>query len=324
MGTLPRFPASATATSPDPEPQDSEKTQEALAQPAQQSNEPEATTLGRAAPSADSAESTSWSDSELRAAAEAYLATSQADAGTQSIDEADIARRLLEGPLSGLSECSVADLLKTVSAVFAEDSEPLGEESRQADRVETVVAERTRDALEAVRVGPASPDEIALHLHALEQEGLFDPSTVVDARRIAVRAIAIRQGQGVFRKALLEAYGRKCAVTDCDAEEALEAAHIIRYQGERTNIVPNGLLLRADIHTLFDRGLLTIDAGEAGGRYTVRLAPSLASTAYNIYDGKPLWTPTEADQEPCRKALNRHRQAAVRAQKAPGRSEPSK
>ena len=69
-----------------------------------------------------------------------------------------------------------------------------------------------------------------------------------------------RRGQSVFRKQLLAAYNGQCAITRCDVEDVLEAAHIISYKGEETNHIGNGLLLRADIHTLFDLGLLAVDA----------------------------------------------------------------
>ncbi|WP_169719739.1 HNH endonuclease, partial [Novosphingobium acidiphilum] len=58
----------------------------------------------------------------------------------------------------------------------------------------------------------------------------------------------------------MKAYDGKCAVTSCAIEPLLEAAHIHPYLGPKTNHVTNGMLLRADIHTLFDLGLLAIAA----------------------------------------------------------------
>jgi len=72
------------------------------------------------------------------------------------------------------------------------------------------------------------------------------------AKRRVVREIVQRQGQGVFRKRLLQAYGSRCAVTTYDVAPAIEAAHIRPYSGPFSNDVGNGILLRADIHTLFD------------------------------------------------------------------------
>jgi hypothetical protein len=68
-----------------------------------------------------------------------------------------------------------------------------------------------------------------------------------------------RKGQYKFRKDLLEAYNGRCAITGCEIEEALEAAHIIPYCLTKNNTVLNGLLLRADLHTLFDFNLILVD-----------------------------------------------------------------
>jgi HNH endonuclease len=62
-----------------------------------------------------------------------------------------------------------------------------------------------------------------------------------------------------FRKKLIAAYRGRCAVTDCDAYDALEAAHILPYRGPAFDHVTNGLLRRADIHTLFDLNLIGIE-----------------------------------------------------------------
>lgn len=87
----------------------------------------------------------------------------------------------------------------------------------------------------------------------------FDPKDSKDQRVRAIAEVVRRRGQAKFRKRLLDAYSNTCAVTGCDAVEALEAAHITPYLGEETNHPQNGLLLRADIHSLFDLGLISID-----------------------------------------------------------------
>lgn len=67
-----------------------------------------------------------------------------------------------------------------------------------------------------------------------------------------------RLGQGTFRIAVLEAYGRRCSVTGEHSLPALEAAHIRSYGADGPHDVRNGLLLRADFHRLFDTGYLTV------------------------------------------------------------------
>lgn len=88
----------------------------------------------------------------------------------------------------------------------------------------------------------------------------FDPKSDKDGRKKIKQMVAIRQGQSNFRNELLAAYGGQCALTGCRVEEVLQAAHIKGYLGhDETNYVTNGLLLRADIHTLFDLGIIKID-----------------------------------------------------------------
>lgn len=67
-----------------------------------------------------------------------------------------------------------------------------------------------------------------------------------------------RRGQGTFRVAVTEAYGRACAVTGEHSLPALEAAHIKPYAEDGPHAVSNGLLLRSDLHRLFDRGYVTV------------------------------------------------------------------
>lgn len=70
-----------------------------------------------------------------------------------------------------------------------------------------------------------------------------------------------RLGQGSFRVLVTDAYHRRCAVTNEKTLPALEAAHIKDYSQSGPHRTNNGLLLRADIHRLFDDGYVTIDPG---------------------------------------------------------------
>ncbi len=67
-----------------------------------------------------------------------------------------------------------------------------------------------------------------------------------------------RLGQGSFRVLVTDAYKRKCAVTGERTLPALEAAHIRPYTQEGPHQIENGILLRSDIHRLFDRGYVTV------------------------------------------------------------------
>ena len=67
-----------------------------------------------------------------------------------------------------------------------------------------------------------------------------------------------RLGQGAFRSQVVDAYGRRCAVTRERTLPALDAAHIRPYSEEGNTRYQTGLLLRRDIHSLFDRGYVTV------------------------------------------------------------------
>jgi predicted restriction endonuclease len=114
--------------------------------------------------------------------------------------------------------------------------------------------------------------------------------------------VAQRQGQGTFRRKLLEAYGGRCALTGCAVEAVLQAAHIHPYLGPYTNDVTNGLLLRADLHTLFDLRLITID-----GSQRAVVSGRLKHTPYADLHGTSLRTPRSKQEGPSAKALEWHR-----------------
>ena len=159
--------------------------------------------------------------------------------------------------------------------------------------------------------GPRGPDGLtasqrATITHEEEQlrvEGVFDPSDEEDARKRTLANIVRRQGQGKFRTQLLALYGHRCAVSGCSAEAVLEAAHIKPYLGPKTNHPTNGLILRADLHTLFDLRLISVDPKTL----TVLVSPTLDGTEYVSYRGKALLLPKEESGRPSPAVLNQHR-----------------
>jgi len=114
--------------------------------------------------------------------------------------------------------------------------------------------------------------------------------------------VLMRQGQPRFRATLMEAYERRCAVTGTDVEQVLQAAHIVGYAESGDNALRNGLLLRADIHDLFDRGLLWISATSK-----MAVAPELGTSVYGKLHGKALHLPKDPLQRPDPKRLTKHR-----------------
>ena len=67
-----------------------------------------------------------------------------------------------------------------------------------------------------------------------------------------------RLGHGAFRILVTSAYRRKCAITGEKTLPVLQAAHIRPFVDKGPNVVRNGILLRSDLHILFDRGYLTV------------------------------------------------------------------
>ena len=116
-----------------------------------------------------------------------------------------------------------------------------------------------------------------------------------------LREVRQRLGQSDFRKALIANYNARCAVTGCDAIEALEAAHIAPYGDIESNHPSNGLLLRADIHTLFDADLIGFDPCTS----RITLGSTLVKTSYSELQGKPLAPPSTADGRPNNQALEK-------------------
>ena len=86
------------------------------------------------------------------------------------------------------------------------------------------------------------------------------PETRIEdsARYGAPTLVQHRLGQGSFRIMVTDAYDRACAITEEHTLPALEAAHIKPFNLQGPNAVYNGLLLRSDIHRLFDKGYITV------------------------------------------------------------------
>jgi hypothetical protein len=108
-----------------------------------------------------------------------------------------------------------------------------------------------------------------------------------DPTELRAFARAVRRGQPAFRRNLLAAYEGKCCISGWAPETVLEAAHIEEHAKSGLNSVENGLLLRSDIHALFDEGLLRINAE----LLVVVLDPTLQRTPYWEFEGKELRPP---------------------------------
>jgi hypothetical protein len=83
--------------------------------------------------------------------------------------------------------------------------------------------------------------------------------TAENVKKTANREVTIRLGQQQLRKELLKIYSGRCCITNCTIDEILSAAHIIPYSISYDNNNTNALLLKSDIHDLYDAYLLGIE-----------------------------------------------------------------
>ena len=132
-----------------------------------------------------------------------------------------------------------------------------------------------------------------------------------DEKRVWVRE---RLGQGAFRTLVTEAYQRRCAVTGERTIPVLEAAHIVPYAKRGPNRVDNGLLLRSDLHRLFDRGLVTIEPEALTFRVSDRIRDEYSNgrVYYDLADKPLLVLPSSAEHRPNREFLAFHRSSIFR------------
>ncbi|SFD42037.1 putative restriction endonuclease [Lentibacillus persicus] len=97
-----------------------------------------------------------------------------------------------------------------------------------------------------------------LHFQKLRQSNYVGEDQPMN-RYGSLQTVKPRIGQGAFRVMVTDAYHRKCAITGEKTLPVLDAAHIKPYSQNGPHLTNNGLLLRRDIHTLFDRGYITIN-----------------------------------------------------------------
>jgi putative restriction endonuclease len=132
--------------------------------------------------------------------------------------------------------------------------------------------------------------------------------TAIEAARYGEpRMVTPRLGQGGFRVAVTEAYQRRCAMTGEKTLPVLIAAHIRPLAREGPHLASNGLLLRSDIHTLFDRGLLCITP-ELNIEVSSRIRADFGNGRhYYALHGQPLQTiPSVISDRPDREFIDWH------------------
>jgi putative restriction endonuclease len=121
-----------------------------------------------------------------------------------------------------------------------------------------------------------------------------------------------RLGQGGFRVIVTDVYKRQCALTNSHVLHVLDAAHIRPYGQGGTHSPNNGLLLRQDVHTLFDRGYLTVTP-----EYRVEVSHRLKDEfdngkEYYALEGRHILLPDSPAFQPSKEQLNWHNENVYR------------
>jgi len=115
-----------------------------------------------------------------------------------------------------------------------------------------------------------------------------------------------RIGQRSFQALVLDAYHRRCAITGERIRPVLQAAHIFPVSDGGENRVDNALLLRSDVHTLFDQGYISVDPA-----FKIRISPRIRSefnngAEYYRLDGSVIDLPDRPVNRPNREFLEWH------------------
>ena len=111
--------------------------------------------------------------------------------------------------------------------------------------------------------------------------GLF-----MDYRERVRAGIRLRRGDEDFRQKLFARYGERCMISGCAVPGLIEAAYVLPRTAFRLSRPGNGILLRSDLHTLFDLNLIGINPDDL----LVAIHPKLAGTEYQQFAGVPLAT----------------------------------
>lgn len=160
-------------------------------------------------------------------------------------------------------------------------------------------------------------EELLSKYKLFEKEKEFKSQLVLDfaeegspAERYGAEILTrVRLGQGAFRVMITDAYKRQCAVTGEKTLPVLDAAHIKPYDKSGPHSIRNGILLRTDIHKLFDRGYITITCD-----YKIEVSRKIKEEFdngknYYQFHGKSIITlPQRINDRPSRQFIEWHNQ----------------
>lgn len=147
-----------------------------------------------------------------------------------------------------------------------------------------------------IRGRPAVLEPGTATVAAIETHGFGKPTIVLP-----------RLGQGLFRILVTDAYSRRCAITGERTLPVLDAVHIKPYSLVKRHELPNGLLMRSDLHRLFDDGYLTVDPKHRCVLVSKRIREEFENGRdYYKLEGQVLREPTEGWAKPSLENLEYH------------------
>jgi putative restriction endonuclease len=142
---------------------------------------------------------------------------------------------------------------------------------------------------QAMREAPATEAAIATH-------GYGKPQIILP-----------RLGQGLFRVVVTDAYDRRCALTGERTLPVLDAAHIRPFYLHQRHEVSNGLLMRSDLHRLFDGGYITVDPADRKIVVSQRIKEEFSNgKEYYRLHGQPIREPEFVAYRPTTENLEYH------------------
>ena len=146
-------------------------------------------------------------------------------------------------------------------------------------------------------------DRVSMLLESTQPGEVAEPQSEMFGEPMLVRP---RLGQGSFRVLVTDTYQRRCAITGEKALPVLDAAHIRPVAEGGQHRIDNGLLLRTDVHKLFDRGYISIDP-----KHRILVSHKLKEEfdngePYYPLDGKEIWLPQAVEERPRREFLEWH------------------
>lgn len=153
-------------------------------------------------------------------------------------------------------------------------------------------------------------EKVKAHIFSYDSVGkeILSRGDIEDSVKFGAEYITrARLGQGSFKALVTSAYHKKCAISGDKVLPILQAAHIKPFSESGPNRINNGLLLRSDLHILFDKGYLTITPN-----YNIEVSRAIKDEFdngknYYIYHGKKLFKLPDNDWEmPSNKYLTWH------------------